>query len=412
VEIAFLLHLYQPSTQSESTFRDIANSCYLPLIKLLKQRKTFKVTLSIPLSLLEQMEKYGYSSWIADVKELVEADRIEVTGGAAYHCLLTRVPQDLFDKQIILNEYGLGYYLGRRTGFEGEKSVMIKNMDGFFPPELAVSTNVIKNIADYNYKWVVADETAVLGNLPRDGIYKLADTDLRVIVRNRKLSNYISFKRDPDVSDVVSQINHSCVLCMDGEVFGHHYEEGIYLFEAISDGIAKKDGRLVTVSEYLKDIEEKKLEKLVESSWGSTDEEARAGNVYPLWHEKNNEVQGLQWELFEYVCGLKNVDTGYSLVEDFENVAIWKNDVLQKLEDKNLARALMFDLLLCKVTQSDQFWWTSKKELTTGEILDDPVMASKAVDLYTDLAQLLDDDKAKEKIGELVEKIKSLLNPV
>ena len=144
MKIVFLLHLYQPSIQVEAEFNTICTQVYFPLIKYIKNKKNFSAVLSIPLSLIEQMDRYGHKSWIEDVKILFENERIELTGGAAYHPLLTKIPEIFVEKQIVLNEYGLGYYLGRKSGFEGEASIMIKNLDGFFPPELALNFDFVK----------------------------------------------------------------------------------------------------------------------------------------------------------------------------------------------------------------------------------------------------------------------------
>ena len=104
MKVGFVLHLYQPPTQSESVLRQVASECYLPLVKLIKERRDFNLTLNIPLSLVELMDKYGYSDWIVDIKELVKAERVELVGSSAYHAILSLAPVEFSDKQIILNE--------------------------------------------------------------------------------------------------------------------------------------------------------------------------------------------------------------------------------------------------------------------------------------------------------------------
>lgn len=412
MEIAFLLHLYQPSTQHESTVRGIAETCYLPLVKLLKTKKNFRLSLSIPLSLIEQMEKYGYTAWISDLKELIEAERVEIVGGAAYHPLLTKIPQGLAEKQIVLNEYGLGYYFGRRMGFEGEKSIMIKNVDGFFPPELAISPDVLKLVSAFDYKWVVADENAIPGTGEHSGVYRVKNVNTLVVVRNRTLSNHLSFKRDPDVSDILNLIKKSGVVVLDGEEFGHHYNEGIYLLSTLLDELNERDCKVVTVSEYISSVDEEKLDTILESSWGASDTEMAAGNIYPLWSAAGNDLQQLQWDLLNYVVGLNMPSAAPKSVEDMENIAVWKEDVLNELGDVSLIQEIQQDLLLCKATQSDQFWWASKVVLPTGQVLDSPALVARAADLYSQLAELLDDEKARTFVDNKVEEIKTALAQV
>ena len=191
VKLGLLLHLYQPLTQESGVFNDIASSCYLPLLKLIKNQKDFKVTLNVPLSLLQQMEYYGFSLWIDSLKELVDAGKVEITGSAAYHPLLTKIPVEYAEKQIILNEYGLGYYLGRKTGFEGEPSVMIRNLNGFFPPEMAIDESVLNILDDLGYKWVVVDESALAGDNYRNRVIALKDRNIKLVVRDREMSNIL-----------------------------------------------------------------------------------------------------------------------------------------------------------------------------------------------------------------------------
>jgi len=161
VKVAIVLHLYQPPTQEEAVFRQVATECYIPLLKFIKNQKNSKFTLNVPLSLLEQMDKYGYNYWLNDLKDMVSSERVEILGSAAYHALLPKVPAQFVEREIVLNEYGLGYYLGARQGFEGEPSIMLKNVSGFFPPELAVSTDLLHTVSSMGYSWMLVDETSI-----------------------------------------------------------------------------------------------------------------------------------------------------------------------------------------------------------------------------------------------------------
>jgi predicted glycosyl hydrolase (DUF1957 family) len=208
--------LYQPVTQERGFFNAIYSSCYYPLLKLIKNKKDFRVTLNTPLSLLQQMDAYGHSDWIELLKDLVSNEKIELMGSAAYHPLLTKIPQQIAEEEIILNEYGLGYYLGRRSGFEGEPSILIKDLNGFFPPELAVNQNLITSLCSLGYKWVIADELAV----PKGpGIYELKEENIKLVIRSRDLSNAISFKRDSDISEIKGMLNGDKVIVLDGETW-------------------------------------------------------------------------------------------------------------------------------------------------------------------------------------------------
>lgn len=62
--ISLLLHIYQPPTQHSFVLKEIANTCYSPLLKLLKSKKNIQLTFNIPLSLLEWLEKENLTNSI------------------------------------------------------------------------------------------------------------------------------------------------------------------------------------------------------------------------------------------------------------------------------------------------------------------------------------------------------------
>jgi len=88
--IGLLLHLYQPPWQYASVVSDISQSCYLPLLKLFKNKKGFKVTVNTPLSLLEWFEKLRIDDSIPQFKQLIELGVVEIVGSGAYHPILNR----------------------------------------------------------------------------------------------------------------------------------------------------------------------------------------------------------------------------------------------------------------------------------------------------------------------------------
>ena len=157
-EVGLLINLYQPSTRDESQVQQFVQSCCLPLIKLLKKNKKIKIFICIPLSTLELLDKFGYEGVILDLKNLYESDKIQLTSTTAYYSLLTDLPEEMIQKQIILNEYGLGYYFGAKQGFEGEASIMIRDLNTFFPPEFETNEEIDKIIIELGYKEIFSEK--------------------------------------------------------------------------------------------------------------------------------------------------------------------------------------------------------------------------------------------------------------
>lgn len=395
--------------------KQIAAECYLPLIKLIKSRRNHKFTLDIPLSLLELMDRFGYKDWIADVRALYESDRVELTGSGAYHPLLTEIPTRLVEEQISLNEYGLGYYFGSTQGFEGEPSIMIKNIQGFFPPELAVSGNLVQTLSSFGYKWFLSEKTALpLEVTGKDSVFEIKDTGVKIVCRDRELSNLISFKRDLLIDDVSSYLlakndeKARVFIALDGEYFGHHYKEGLYLLESILD---KMDGlgiHFETVSSLIDGYECPTISAVSESSWGASDEDCAKGDIYPFWLSKDNVLQVKLWEL-QNIMVSKYLEHEIDInSNEFQNIAIWRSGVLKSIEDEQLRNILYKYILIHKYIHSDKFWWSSKKEIL-GKFLYHPGLVKASLSLVDEMFNCCPNDEAKSQAMLKISEIKDLL---
>ena len=286
-ELALLINVHQPVAQDEATLRRVAQYCYLPLIKLIKNNKNHKFTFNIPLSLLEQMEKYGFDSWINDIKELVNLGAIEVVGSGAYHPLLTHLPKSIAQNQIILNEYGLGYYLGRKTGFEGEKAIMINNLVGFYPPELAVNNDLLEILEELGYKWVLIDE---FGSKEDDkfGVFSFSGGELYVVVRNNALSTQLSQIKGTNPSEFMQLFDQigGGVVSIDAEYFGYRNEDGLYLLNKLLGALEERNTKLISVGDYVDTHISESLTNDIDgvnkSSLGMND---KSSKPYLLWDD-------------------------------------------------------------------------------------------------------------------------------
>ncbi|KKU48710.1 MAG: hypothetical protein UX69_C0012G0002 [candidate division WWE3 bacterium GW2011_GWA2_46_9] len=374
MRLAFLLHLYQPSTQDEETLRLIATTSYIPLVKKIKSTKNLRLSLDIPLSLLEQMDKHGYKAWIDDVKDLVTAGRVELTGSGAYHPLLPKLPTAFVEKQVILNEYALGYYFGSKIGFEGEPAITVKNLAGFFPPELAVSDSLMYTLAELGYKWVAVNEFAVPASMQYSVILH-SGCSVRLVCRNAGLSNLLSFKRNLVTDDFMNMLS-ACgdsVIVMDGEFFGHHYKDGIVLFDKLLDEFAQNGVELTTVA-------------------------------YPLWENKENPVLSALWELYNTVLKEYAPQPAATDNDKLGNCALWNTNVVTELVGDVISHKVSTDFLVMRVLYSDQFWWLSK-EFVFDKMLNNPYEARKAIVMYEEIIKSIN----SEDISLAVEKTKRLL---
>lgn len=378
-----------------------------------------RLTINIPLSLSYLLHVTGADEVIEMIREMFESEKIELTSTGAYHPLLPRLPDYLIERQIILNERGLGYYYGRNKGFEGEDALMVKNVVGFFPPEAAINQQLIEKLDGMGYSWVFADDIAIdrhelYGYNP---VYEFEGLNIKLVNRHKGISNMLSFQRYSDLKDLIAQIlylrqeDKDVILALDGEFFGHHYQDGIYLLETMIDEFNRLGINLVTVSELVDQTNIIPLDKVLESSWGASWEEIEAGDPYPLWDEPDNIIQGALWEILDKVAEDAKNDNEIDLkgdVEMFETFPLWDLDELSKIGDVKVKNEIFKNILLLQSLHSDQFWWASEKDVDVKH-LHKPTFIIKALHLYGKYATVAQKKELLAYIEDMSQKIESIL---
>ncbi len=91
--VSFLLHIYQPPTQSPIVLKQIIKESYKPLINLLKLNESSKMTFNINGSLLELLEFYQENELLSNIKELLRRNQIDLVGSSCYHAILPLIPK-------------------------------------------------------------------------------------------------------------------------------------------------------------------------------------------------------------------------------------------------------------------------------------------------------------------------------
>ena len=416
MKLAYMLYLYKKVTQSEEVFRKVYAESYAPLLKKIARTKDFSISIDLPLSLLEQMDRYGYSAWISDVKELVRLEKIEIVGSAAYHPLLSKLPKNFIEKQVILNEYGMGYYFGDLQNLEGEPAILLRNVVGFFPPELSVNERVLSVLDSLGYKWMIIDETSIpydLNYQHKHGVYQFKDYSAKLVCRNRSFSNMLSFKRDLSTDDLTSSLKFfnangkSFTVVMDGEFFGHHYGEGFLVLDKMLEACRILGIEITSVTKYVEQDCCLVLKDFVEASWGASDEEMSLGNVYPMWCDPENDIHKKQWDIIEGIISSHFSDSFITEVDDYYTLPVWDTKGLSRISNSILRQKIAREILLQKSLHSDQFWWASKKILPAGEYLYDPIMIKRGLIIIESYLDMLPNSPA---ILELRNKVIELRN--
>ncbi|MEK7611387.1 MAG: hypothetical protein AAB486_03395 [Patescibacteria group bacterium] len=376
VSISLLLHLHQPPTQFPEVLRRVTDQCYRPLVNLLSKYPSSHLTINLTRSLVEQLESVNLAiDVIPLLKEAVARGQVELTGTAAYHILLPKLPKEEIVRQIQLNEETLYKYLGvagplRSQGIrnkelgirEGVSNPNSKfelpnslSTQGFFPPEMGIDPTATELLKDLGYQWVIVDEGAVdldrhcdpalageaiSKRLPRRGLLAMTEDGMTIVVRNKELSLKLAFGVVTTVEKFLAAAKPyalapkpSLVIALDGETFGHHQPALMPFLEELVKKAASKDReyQMLTVSEMISDNirENQSLQsvQIISSTWGDD---------WLKWDNPENEIHQLQWKLTNLA------------IETVKNSKSTKDDAW-----------LTARTLLDRALHSDQYWWAS-----------------------------------------------------
>jgi len=329
---ANFFHIYQPPNWSPRIIRKVANESYRPIINILKNNPKIKITLNISGSLTEQLYELGLRDIIKNFSILAEKKQIEFTGTAIYHPILPLMPTIEIIRQIRLNTQINQKYFGK-----------IYKPTGFFPPEMAYGRKVATAIQSLGYKWILTDEICYNGKLDSAKLnvaYKIKDSKINIIFRNRYISDYFSFHSNPNHpeyfwEEIKQEKRHQPALItgMDGENLGHHRKGWDIFWKNL---VTNKDVSTLTLSELLKKYKTTKIISPRRGSWSSQTKEINNGIPYILWDDSRNKIHKYQWRLIRHVS---------ELVEN--NKTNPNYQPARELLDKRVA--------------SDQFWWASAK---------------------------------------------------
>ena len=352
-----LLHFYQPPTQLPDVLERICDECYRPLIDILGETTSARLTINVTGSLLELLREHRATDVVDGLRRLGEGDNVEFTGTAMYHPILPLIPAREGRRQIVLNQ---------RTSRGAFGDVF--HPLGFFPPELCFAPTIVPTVLETGHRWLLASGVACPGEWPLEFIPSVGtdEGDLAIFFRDDLLSNRIAFA-DLDVDGFFANLRALrgkrssiyVVTAMDAETFGHHLTgwdkrflaKAIHLLtedEEHERGRGEPDAdaiRVVTISRLLDLFPRSHVSMPLASSWSTTGDDLAAGNPYPLWKDPGNHVHQLQWELTELVLDLAQ-----------RAEVLSDNDV-----SRNHARIAR--VLMDRALHSCQYWWASRRPM-------------------------------------------------
>jgi hypothetical protein len=370
---ANFLHFYQPYDQQKDILEAVVNQCYLPLLRGLLANERARLTVNVSGGLLEALHSKGFDEVLGLFRQLYHCGRVEFTATACYHAFLPLLPKGEIVRQIQLNTSLLRTYMGDEF-----KPV------GFFPPEMGYSTGLEEILQDLGFSYVILDEISRVGATAAgeaDPVYKVANSTLKVLFRQRTPSNLImsGIERGSDsLWQTLSKYPSAnyLVTAMDAETFGHH-RPGLEL--ALLDVFTNPHINFVRLLDIATDASLQFAETALQpSNWASSKEDIAQGIQFISWNDPENAVHGWQWELVNLMLTLLG-----GVAAGVEGYALSRGRV-----DRALA--------------SDQFFWASAKPWWSVEMIESGAHAVLEAIETLPQVKTADVEKARELYRKIV----------
>ncbi len=343
VYFAFLFHIYQPPVQIPLVIKQIVNESYKPIIEALMDHPEAKITLNINGTLTEQLHDFGYDDLLGLIITIASRGQIEFTGSGKFHPLLPLIPEPEIKRQINLNDETNQHFFGK-----------LYHPRGFFPPEMAISEEVLKTVKKAGFEWIVMSGIAnTLPEFPTNHI-SIHPSGLKLLFRDDYISIDCAFDKINNVETFINRLKYKntsedmyVILAMDGETFGHHVKHAIKnflipLFQALPH---RDDVKICTISEIIDRFPKGFTQIPRDSSWSTMPYDIATDVPFPLWFDPNNQIHIEQHRFFMYALTLIHLSAKYRESMDEERKQIFDN--ARNLLDRGI--------------HSCQQWWASQR---------------------------------------------------
>jgi alpha-amylase len=295
---------YDAQTSNERIMHEVAEKSYLPtnrkLLELLNANPSFRLSLSITGTVIEQLEKWAPEA-LQSFKDLAETGRVEIVGETYHHSLAFFYSRSEFEAQVAMHRQKV-------------EEVFHLTPKVFRNTELAYNNDIAYWADKAGYKGVLAEGwDAVLGWRSPNFVYRPTYTEnIRLLMKNYKLSDDIAFRFGdknwsewPLTADKFSHwlnSDHEATnfnLFMDYETFGEHQwsESGIFDFlHHLPEQWLKTPGNtFMTVSEAIDAFEPKDQVDVPQTvTWADTERDLSAWLGNSLQQQSINALYDLE----------------------------------------------------------------------------------------------------------------------
>lgn len=358
---------YFSYSRNKEIFDRVARKCYFPANALLKKlidkyAGWFRVSFSLTGTFIEQCLEYN-SKVLESFRELFDTGCVDILDETYYHSLAFLISEEEFKEQVRMHRNLIREHFGYIP-------VVFRNTEAMY------SNDVANTVASMGYKGILAEGWhSYLGWRSPDYVYKSKGTDLRLLLRNYRLSDDISFRFStpswsefPLTADKYASWLSACRgdvinLFMDYETFGEHQWEstGIFNFlEHLPHEVSKHRhldfATTREVVERFKPMDE--IDVPYFSSWADVHRDLSA------WLEND-----MQNEAFKHV---KELEHKVKATGDKELIHTWR-----------------------KLTTSDHFYYMCTKWFADGDIHKYFNSYENPYDAFTNYMNILSDFKER-----------------
>jgi alpha-amylase len=231
-------HDYFDDKLNREVMQKVARKCYLPanaaMLRLIERHKgKFRVAYSITGVALEQMRAYAPEA-IESFRKLVATGAVELLAETYYHSLASQYDLDEFREQVAMHTRLMQQVFGVTPR-------VFRNTELIYDDQLG------REVAALGYRGMLSEgPDDVLDWRSPNFVYRAAETDLPLLLKNYRLSDDIAFRFSnrgwsdyPLTADKfarwvhqLSDSGNTVNLFMDYETFGEHHwpETGIFEF--------------------------------------------------------------------------------------------------------------------------------------------------------------------------------------
>lgn len=255
-----LEHIYFDEELNRRVFEKVSKRCYLPANEIILQQlenfrysgKKFKVSFSISGVFIEQAKKWA-PEVLESFQRLSTTGLVEFLDQTYYHSLASLLAEDEFVEQVLEHRQLMKDYFGYEP-----KSV--ENT------EFIYNTRIACILSQLGYKVVLTEGVEwVLGWRSPNYLYKPRGCDIKVLMRNYRLSDDIGFRfasrkwseypltADKYAAWLAATPGDVILIAVDYETFGEHFPRETGIFEFLrwlpSEVLKRENLRFSTPSE-------------------------------------------------------------------------------------------------------------------------------------------------------------------